>query len=170
MPSVTPPTGAEFKQSFLDSVRLSLGLKGDIRGLSLWSVLGGGIGAVGSRIVQAAVAAHDAVLLERAAKSDLDAYCSARGPVRRKVAAPATGSLTLARPTYAAGGGTIPAGTSLSVGYQGAGYQYVTTADAQLTSTSLQVLVAVQAVAAGTAFHHFHKKTKENKMHEKMLK
>lgn len=26
------------------------------------------------------------------------------------------------------------------------------------------------AVAAGTAFHHFHKKTKENKMHEKMLK
>ena len=80
---------------------------------------------------------------------DLDRYAWDRYQLTRNGAAPATGVVRFYRATFAAGAGTIPAGTVLTtIG----GVQYVTTTPATFGSTTVDKVTAnVQASQAGYA-------------------
>lgn len=101
---------------------------------------------VGSAVVLALVQSINSLLLNGAYREDLDRYALDRysNQVPRKGAAAARGFVTIARPTAAAGAGSIPLGTRLLTL---SGVEYTTVADvsmggAQLTLTNVPVRAA----------------------------
>ena len=144
------PGVSELAGTFLGSLKASLGISVDTRPLSRWDALAGAISSLSVRTNQIAVEAFDAATLDRSNGSELDAYVSARGPVRRFRAAAARGSCVLARVSAGAGVGTVYAGTEIRCpSSTGRSEIVVVSADTNISSVALSVTVPVTAQSVG---------------------
>jgi uncharacterized phage protein gp47/JayE len=122
--------------------------EGDVTDMLLAAAAAGGDYVIGY-----GAQAFAELFLDTARGAALTALADDRYGLTRLEAAPAVGSVTLSRPTFAAGGGTVPAGSIVATQFDALGQtvEFATTADVTFGASELSKTAAVEAVVPGAA-------------------
>lgn len=143
------PRVTDYVSVFFDELRARLGSTVDLSEGSQWDALGGALGAMFVRSNKVQLEAFDAHTRETASGTDLDDYCSKRGPIVRFPASKAKGICEWIRATAGFGATSVPAGHRIRAPYQGKTYVFEVLGTKGLGASELVVVADVQAILAG---------------------
>ncbi len=143
------PRAADYVSVFFDELSARLGSAVDLSEGSQWDALGGAMAQMFVRSNRVQMEAFDAHTRETASGTDLDDYCSKRGPITRFAASKAKGICEWQRLTAGYGATKIEAGHQIRAPYKGKTYVFEVLGTKSVGAAALSVVADVQAILAG---------------------
>lgn len=151
MPSASPlPTVSDFLRAYDTAIRGTHGGNLSVRRGGTFDLVGGSSALIWARESTRDRDVFRQVYADSATESDLDRIVQRRYGVTRSEASYGTGNATFARPTAAAGLGTIYRGTRILVRKNGLPVSYAVAANTDISGSATSVLVPIRATVTGT--------------------